>query len=224
VALAWTSTAPRIDTSDLLEQFTTDHPDAALVERVVSVARETPGRVVPSYSGRDEQVSLLEVQCRPTPSETVEIVWHPQLTRPPELPHDDETRAIVRWRLEGAADPHGDELSVPRLSPCELVEAFRVAVERRDAARLQFRAELRDGELTIAWGTADQITIVDELLGLRGTMTPWERVARTAYESQLTVPGRRWTAGALARTAGVQRRRVPTQALDALFPGLLVRQ
>jgi hypothetical protein len=223
VALAWTSTAPRIDTSDLLEQFATDHPDPALIESVLSVARQTPGRVVRGDSGLDEPVSVLEAQRRRAPSEIVEIVWRPQLMRPPALPEGDETRAIVRWRLQGAADPSGGELPVPTISPCDLIEAFRVGSERRGGtARLQFRAELRGGELTIAWGTAAQIGTVDELLGLRPTLTDWERLARIAYESHLTVPGRQWSVAALARAAGVRRRTVPTEALDALFPGLLL--
>ena len=221
VALAWTSSTSRIDTSDILEEFPTDHPDPALVERVMSVARETPGRVVRGDPDLDEQVCLVAARYAGAPDERVEIVWRPRLMRPMALPEDEETRATVRWRLEGAGELSGRELSVPRLSPCELVEAFRVGYEGRDSTA-QFRAELRGGGLTIAWGTAARIGIVDELLGLRRTLTPWERLARTAYEAQLTVPGRQLTVGALARAAGVQRRRVPTQTLGALFPGLLL--
>lgn len=223
VALAWTSRTNRIDTTDLLEQFTTDDPDPALIARVMSVAREIPGRAVRGDPDLDEQVCLLEARCTGAPNETAEIVWRPRLMHPMALPEDDERRAIVRWRLEGWANPSSGELSVPRPSPCELVEAFRVGCERRySTARLQFRAELRGGGLTISWGTAAGIGAVEELLGLRRTRTPWERVGRAAYGSQLTLPGRQWTAQALAGAAGVDPKGIPTQQLDALFPGLLL--
>lgn len=225
MALAWTSRTARIDTSDLQDQFA-DRPDPVRTQAVIACALETPGVMARDDRRVNGHLELLGARYTATPSQTVEVVWCPRLERPPELRDADETRAIVRWRADGAEPRLGSELAVPRLTACETVEAFRDGQARlQSPTRRPVRVVIREGEVTIAWGKATGVGVVDEVLGLGGEPTRWERLARAAHNAQLTASDDQWTLRRLARTAGISRWRAVAgrRAVDALFPGLLVR-